>query len=108
MTACRTPGRGRVEEEVVEKAGPHGHHVGHHPGGVRAVDFGEVDVAVDHLGEDVDADGANQRRGERVVDERVLFAACYRAGGSHHGGGGPDAGGQVPGVSVAAAHRAPP
>src|SRR5690606_7959764 len=45
--------------------------------------------------------------GERIVDHGILGAARQRAGGRHHGRGGADAGGQVPGVVVGTRHRRP-
>ena len=62
-----------VEEEVVEEPGAHRHHVGHHAGAalLRVVGRGRSTSAVDQLGEEVDADGADQRCGVGVVDEWV-------------------------------------
>ena len=74
------PAARRVEEEVVEEAGPDRHHVGQRcmPAlGVAGVE--SATVAVDQLGEEVDADRADQGIGERVVDQRVGFARLASA-----------------------------
>ena len=103
----------RVQEELVEELGAHGHvvgHPGHGPGGSRAavgdvagvedvVQLGRVQLAAGQPGEQVHADGAHQWLGERVVDQWTLFAGGHGAGRGDHGGGHSDAGRQVPGVA---------
>ena len=48
-------------------------------------------LAVDHLDEGVEADGADQRLCERVVEERIGPLGGNRSGGRDSGGGGADA-----------------
>ena len=63
-----------------------------------------VEVAAGEPGEDVDADRADQRFGERIVDQRVLRTAGQRAGRGDHRRRRADARGEIPGVVVGACH----
>ena len=73
-----------------------------------AVDRGRIQVAAGQSGEEVHAYRANQRLGERVIDQRVGALAGQRASHCDAGGGGAHAGGQVPSVVVGACHAVPP
>jgi len=68
----------------------------------------EVDLPVEQLDEEVDADGPHQRVGIRIADEGLRFLRRQGAGGGHHRGGGAHARGQIPGVAVGAGHRVSP
>ena len=69
---------------------------------VHVVQFGWVQFAAGQPGEQVHADRPHQRLGERVVDQRFVGAGGHGAGRRDHGRGHPDAGCQVPGVSLVA------
>ena len=99
---------GSIEGEVVEKPCPDRHYVGQQAPAPVGVNRGQIDAAVDQFDEEVDPDRPHQRLGERIVDDRAVLPAGQRPGRGHHGGGGSDAGRQVPGVGVGALHRVPP
>jgi hypothetical protein len=62
----------------------------------------QVDLTVKYPSEEVDADRAHQRFGERVADKPL--AVCERSLGSHHRRGSADAGGQIPAVIIGSGH----
>ena len=108
--ACVEPGgqddglahtrRGGVGEEVVEEPGPNRHPLGEPLRGEGRIVVGELDFAVHHLDEGVDADRVDQWLGEGIVDQGVGAFGRHRASGGHRGGGGAHAGRQIPAVAV--------
>jgi hypothetical protein len=100
---------GRLDEEVIEEAGPHGHHVPHalHPPLAVVVDLGGVEFASGQPGEELHPDRADQRFGEGIVDQRVGAPAGQRAPDRDSGGSGTHAGGQIPSVVVRSCHACP-
>ena len=100
---------GRLDEEVVEEAGAHGHHVAHplHSELAAVVDVGRVQFATGQPGEEVHSHGAHQRLGEGIVDQRVVCPVRQCASDCDAGRSRAHAGGQVPGVVVSACHCAP-
>jgi hypothetical protein len=104
--------RRRIGEELVEEPCPHRQRVGFGLQFRGAVLTGSVFrdrsyLAVDHAGEELDAHRADQRGGERVVDNGVGVPGGQRPGCRDHRRGGAHAGGEVPTIGIAARHAHP-
>ena len=93
---------GGVGEKVVEPAGADRHAFRSAPHVELGVDVFEFDLTVERPDEEVQSHRANQRFGERVVDQAFAVGECALRG--HHRGGGADAGRQVPGVVIGPCH----
>ena len=82
MTTWRMPAVGRLGEERVDIAGARGQQVGHAlhaPRRTGVVDVGGVEFTGGPSGEEVDADGAHQRLGERSSISAALVARARPA-----------------------------
>ncbi len=105
MTACRTPAAAASVNSLskwrVRTAIPSAARSQAEPG----IHVLEVDLAVERPNEEVEADRAHQRLGERIVDQPLAIGQHALRG--DHGGGCSDAGCQVPGVVVGPGHHAP-
>ena len=98
---------GGLGEVVVVVAGASGEGVDH-PRKVDALlDVVGFQLAGSQPGEHVQPDGADQRLGELIGDDRLRTSGRGRSGRGDHGGGGSHAAGQVPGVTLGSCHESP-
>jgi hypothetical protein len=92
---------GRAAEEVVEEPGAHRDLLS--PGlTVEQRVILEIDLPVDDADEGIRADGADQRIGQRIVEQRIGSLRRHGAGCRDHGGRRSHAGRRAPAVTVGA------
>ena len=96
---------GRVGEQPVEMPGADSHSLCRALHAEPGIEILQLNLTVERLGEEVQADRANEWLGERVVDQPLAVGEHTLCG--HHRGGHPHTGGEIPAVVVGPCHRSP-